>query len=249
MKARTLAGPGLVLVAILGGAAWWTFGAPVGNRDILVPIQVRMADPQTTDQCLETGPLSAPSQPDMQQRTRGARPVADWPLPSVQRFADQLLEHRQAMARCEDTGTLMAHAQEALRRLRDGGDTQRAVALCFGLRWSQPRINEIADPCADLLEHARNRSGAASYARDGEAFELYEIDRTLHHRARNYLANPYCPDRTRSLALALAENGHRDIADRLTAELLQLDTEAAARLEHEIADLDSLPYPGFTFPD
>lgn len=250
MSARTIAGLtlGIVILGILGATIWQRYEPLPGERSILVPLQVRAPVPESAGDCQDMDPFPvAPDQHDLLRLVRSARPVADWPLASVQRFADQLLEHREVFAPCESALRVMTYAREALHRLQDADDTERAVRICFGLRWSLPRINEIADQCAGLLDRTRTTSDAAAFARDDQAFELQGIDRALFRRTRDYLANPYCPERTRALALALSGNEYRDIADRLAAELLQLDTEAAARLEHELASLDPLPYPGFRF--
>jgi len=47
--------------------------------------------------------------------------------------------------------------------------------------------------------------------------------------------------------LALPEHGHMELAEALVEEMLQLDIERASRLEHELARLDGLSYPGFRF--
>lgn len=117
------------------------------------------------------------------------------------------------------------------------------AGLCLAYRWSPVRLQPMAGPCRQALEHGGGRGDRLLVQEAPEGVVLIASQGGLSRRLAAYLRNPYDPEAVHAVASDLAHAGHASVAARLYDELLQLDAGRAARLQSELAELGGLRHP------
>lgn len=251
IRALTLAGLTLVLTA--AGLSLYLFRAPgLSEVEILIPLQVSDV-PTVVNQARVT------SEDALQLLSRNLakrgislldpRALEALPAELLKSYVENAVEHPGAFFSEEFLASSLHVVAMWLSNqhgwFRVPG---KAWEVCLSLRWSVPQTREIVAACRRVASGLFSPGVAEKAILEKHAgYRISDADPTLARLYLRYLRNPFEPDQLEELALALARNGHIEIADELAAEMLQLDIERASRLEHELSRRTGLAYPGFQF--
>lgn len=148
-----------------------------------------------------------------------------------------------------DLSATVASIVNALHASAKTSDDKALVAgLCLELRWTPVRLNRFADACKCSIRQISGHVDQFHIQPSQGGLLIFDPDAKTEETARTYLRQPYVAEPIYELALSLMEQGYPNEAWHLQDELLQIDMEAATKLQSELSRLGGLKYQSHRLP-